>query len=88
MSQTEDCLYLNVITSLNCNSTNLCPVLFFIHGGGNEFLSPIVFPVEAITDNFASRDITVVSIGYRLGILGFFSTGTKEAYGNFGLEGK
>lgn len=32
------------------------------------------------------RDIVFVAINYRLGILGFLSTGTKEAPGNNGLK--
>jgi carboxylesterase type B len=32
------------------------------------------------------RDVVVATINYRLGVLGFLATGTKEAVGNMGLK--
>lgn len=35
--------------------------------------------------NLCTRDVVVCVIQYRLGLLGFLSTGTDECPGNFGL---
>lgn len=32
-AKSEDCLYLNVFTGPNCNKQNLCPVIYYVHGG-------------------------------------------------------
>ncbi|KAK5829456.1 Alpha/Beta hydrolase protein [Linnemannia elongata] len=71
--ENEDCLYLNVYTpSLKASSTKaLLPVMVYIHGGGLEALSsstPLFEP-----GNLVSRGgIVVVTMNYRLGILGVF----------------
>jgi len=62
-------------------------VLYFVHGGANEFLSSIALAAEQIVDNFVPRKMVFVNVGYRLGVLGFWSTGTPEAIGNWALEG-
>lgn len=31
--KSEDCLYLNVFTGPNCNKYNLCPAIYYVHGG-------------------------------------------------------
>ncbi|OAQ22905.1 alpha/beta-hydrolase [Linnemannia elongata AG-77] len=73
VSENEDCLYLNVYTpSLKASSTRaLLPVMVYIHGGGLAALSgstPLFEP-----GNLVSRGgIVVVTINYRLGILGVF----------------
>jgi para-nitrobenzyl esterase len=69
----EDCLYLNIWTPTLSNQ-NL-PVLFFIHGGGNQQGSPSSISGGTETyngKNMAERgNVVVVSIQYRLGPLGF-----------------
>lgn len=80
----EDCLVLNVHTpSVDVNSK--LPVLFYIPGGGYFFGSghseSSVGP-EYILNN----DVVLVSLNYRLGLLGFISTGTQVAPGNLGLK--
>lgn len=86
VSMSEDCLYLNVFSGLRCGvDGNLCPVLHYIHGGAFEFDSPTMFSVDFLIDNFASKDIVLVTVPYRLGALGFWSTGGPEAMGNNGL---
>nr|CAD7607963.1 unnamed protein product [Timema genevievae] len=83
----EDCLYLNVYTPQlpgdGSSSRNL-PVLFWIHGGGwlsgggtLGFYSPAFL---------MDKDIVLVSINYRLGPLGFLSTGDEVSPGNIGLK--
>ncbi|XP_057335725.1 uncharacterized protein LOC130674421 [Microplitis mediator] len=79
----EDCLFLNVYT------TTLTPdvpraVIVSIHGGsfflgsGNDQLFGPDFLIE--------KDVILVTINYRLGILGFLNLDEEEASGNQGLK--
>ncbi|KAF8936764.1 Alpha/Beta hydrolase protein [Dissophora ornata] len=68
----EDCLFLNVFTpKLNAQSTGLLPVMFYLHGGSfttGTGSDPAFNPAP-----MASRgQVVVVTINYRLGLLGFF----------------
>ncbi len=84
----EDCLYLNVWTAA-ARSSAARPVLFYIYGGGfNEGSSEVpVYNGEAL----AKKGLVVVTINYRLGLLGFFShpelsaESSQKASGNQGL---
>ncbi|XP_072946424.1 juvenile hormone esterase-like [Epargyreus clarus] len=78
----EDCLRLNVYTPRR-NSSKL-PVVVFIHQGGlysASSRSDIIGP-QYLMD----RDIVLVTINYRLGSLGFLSTGDAYAPGNNGFK--
>nr|XP_022902159.1 esterase E4-like [Onthophagus taurus] len=77
----EDCLFLNVYTPMLPEGQEGLPVLVWIHPGGFRFGSASQFGVRYLLRN----DIIVVSIQYRLGSLGFLSTGTAELPGNAGL---
>ncbi|XP_031625316.1 esterase E4 [Contarinia nasturtii] len=79
----EDCLRLNVFTK-NVSSIANRPVIVFIHPGG--FYQSSGRSDEFGPEYLIRRDIVLVTINYRLGILGFLSTGTKEAPGNNGLK--
>uniref|UniRef100_A0A183BT20 Carboxylic ester hydrolase n=1 Tax=Globodera pallida TaxID=36090 RepID=A0A183BT20_GLOPA len=95
----EDCLYLNIFaphqqqqqlhSHKNGNSTlrrPLFPVLVLIASGGFEIGSAAEF--GNYTDlglRYVSAGIVLVSIQYRLGVLGFASTGDTQMPGNFGL---
>lgn len=79
----EDCLFMNIHTR-NINQP-LAPVLFYIHGGGYFFGSGHSV-VVAGPDFFMNHDVVLVSINYRLGPLGFASTGNKLAPGNFAFK--
>ncbi|XP_067661139.1 neuroligin-4, Y-linked-like [Haliotis asinina] len=77
----EDCLYLNVYTSARSKSEATLPVVVFIHGGtfltgSGSFFNPSMLAV---------RDVVMVTINYRLNVLGFLSTGDAAAPGNFGM---
>ncbi|CDW54536.1 carboxylesterase [Trichuris trichiura] len=82
----EDCLYLNVFAGNNCTASEPCPVVIFIHGGEFDFDSPSMFDPNVIHENFAMEDVIFVTVAYRLGVFGFFSTASLEAEGNFGLS--
>ncbi|XP_068165779.1 neuroligin 4 X-linked a [Antennarius striatus] len=83
--QSEDCLYLNVYvpTEDDIHDENgLKPVMVYIHGGsymegtGNMIDGSILA---------SYGNVIVITINYRLGVLGFLSTGDQAAKGNYGL---
>ncbi|XP_028635123.1 pyrethroid hydrolase Ces2a-like isoform X2 [Grammomys surdaster] len=77
----EDCLYLNVYTPAHAHEGSNLPVMVWIHGGA------LVIGWASMNDGStlaATEEIVVVSVQYRLGILGFFSTGDQHARGNWG----
>ncbi|XP_060525641.1 juvenile hormone esterase-like [Cylas formicarius] len=81
--KSEDCLYLNVYTPSLNNSEKLA-VMFWIHGGGFETGSGIYQYYGP--DYLLEEEVIVVTINYRLGPLGFVSTGDDVILGNFGLK--
>ncbi|XP_035138660.1 cocaine esterase isoform X1 [Callithrix jacchus] len=81
ISMSEDCLYLSIYTPAHTHEGSNLPVMVWIHGGG------LVFGMASMYDGSvlaAFEDVVVVTIQYRLGVLGFFSTGDKHATGNWG----
>ncbi len=67
--QNEDCLYLNIWTPATASSAQGLPVFVWIHGGGftgGESFAPIFDGT-----GFAQGGIVVVTVAYRLGVLGF-----------------
>ncbi|KAK1130322.1 hypothetical protein K0M31_018458 [Melipona bicolor] len=82
----EDCLRLNVYTTkLPHKHENVSrPVMIFIHPGGFYSFSgqSANFGPQYLLD----KDIVLVTINYRLGILGFLNTGDSLVPGNMGLK--
>ncbi|XP_055303123.1 carboxylic ester hydrolase-like [Sitodiplosis mosellana] len=82
--QSEDCLTLNIYVPADVNSKEKFAVLFFIHGGayaegsGNDHYYGPDFIIENQT--------ILITINYRLGLLGFLSLDTPEYSGNMGLK--
>ncbi|XP_004431674.1 PREDICTED: liver carboxylesterase-like [Ceratotherium simum simum] len=77
----EDCLYLNVYTPADLTKKSRLPVMVWIHGGG------LVIGGASSYDGLplsAHENVVVVTIQYRLGIWGFFSTGDEHSRGNWG----
>ncbi|KAG8228421.1 hypothetical protein J437_LFUL003894 [Ladona fulva] len=84
----EDCLFLNVFTpATETQGQHLKgknAVMVWIHGGGFAMGSS---EVAMYGPNFLlDRDIVLVTINYRLGPLGFLSTGDEVCSGNWGLK--
>nr|QYA71947.1 carboxylesterase [Anoplophora glabripennis]QYA71999.1 carboxylesterase [Anoplophora glabripennis] len=81
----EDCLYLNVYTPQASEySHDPLPVMIFFHGGGwicgggnSLWYGP---------DILLDRDVVLVVTNYRLGALGFLTTGDEIVPGNNGLK--
>jgi para-nitrobenzyl esterase len=86
MPMSEDCLSLNVWTPVDAHGA---PVMVWIHGGALSGGSSR----EAVYDGarLASRGIVVVSINYRLGVLGYLAhpglsaESPQGVSGNYGL---
>ncbi|XP_049999595.1 acylcarnitine hydrolase-like isoform X2 [Alexandromys fortis] len=81
ISMSEDCLYLNIYTPAHAHEGSNLPVMVWIHGGG------LVVGMASMYDGSilaVTEDVVVVTIQYRLGVLGFFSTGDQHARGNWG----
>lgn len=82
----EDCLFLNVWRPTRRGSY---PVMVFLHGGGFTYGAAGVPLYDGA--NLARRGVVVVTLNYRLGVLGFFAhpTLTQEAsgapLGNYGI---
>ncbi|KAL2093730.1 hypothetical protein ACEWY4_011042 [Coilia grayii] len=78
----EDCLYLNVYTPAQPAQDARLPVMVWIHGGGYYLGGASSTDGSVLA---AYQKVVVVAIQYRLGMLGFFSTGDADAPGNMGL---
>nr|CAD7574329.1 unnamed protein product [Timema californicum] len=81
----EDCLYLNVYTpKLPGGYTPLKPVMVWIHGGGfheGSGNTTIFGP-----DYLVHADVVLVTLNYRLGVLGFLCLNDTDVSGNNGLK--
>ena len=78
----EDCLFLNVYKPGNISSSSKVTVMVWIHGGAfvvgtsNYYIGTVLA---------AKHNVVVVTMNYRLGILGFFNAKGAGIKGNFGL---
>ena len=84
----EDCLYLNVYSpkSDNIAAMNL-PVMVWIHGGSFTGGSGSEYKYNG-TVLAASRDVVIVTINYRLGVLGYLADNAFcNEYQNCGMNG-
>ncbi|XP_055587410.1 juvenile hormone esterase-like [Uranotaenia lowii] len=77
----EDCLYLNVYSQQLVGSR---PVMVYFHGGA--FSAGSGHSDVADPKKLVQEDVVVVTVNYRLGVLGFLSTGDQHAQGNWGLK--
>ena len=81
MTQSEDCLTLNIFTK-NLNNYNPKAVMLWIHGGGFSIGSKNTYRMPRLLD----EDVVYVAINYRLHALGFLSFGNDLVSGNMGLR--
>uniref|UniRef100_A0AC35TMW4 COesterase domain-containing protein n=1 Tax=Rhabditophanes sp. KR3021 TaxID=114890 RepID=A0AC35TMW4_9BILA len=82
----EDCLFLNIMMpSKKLEDETGFPILFVIIGGAYNSPNVDSYGFEHWCDNFVSRGMIVVTIQYRHGFLGFFTTGDHYIYGNMAL---
>uniref|UniRef100_A0AC35FZV2 Carboxylesterase type B domain-containing protein n=1 Tax=Panagrolaimus sp. PS1159 TaxID=55785 RepID=A0AC35FZV2_9BILA len=80
----EDCLYLNIMTPEKVENKKY-PVMIYIHGGGFVMDSAVKYHYSKICRNIVSKDVIFVTIQYRLGYLGFLTTNDETALGNYGM---
>ncbi|XP_035774125.1 neuroligin-4, Y-linked-like [Anopheles albimanus] len=80
-TESEDCLFLNVYTP---SLIGMRPVMVFIPGGGYSGGSGNDELYGA--EHFMIENVVIVTINYRLGALGFLSTGDRAAAGNWALK--
>lgn len=88
----EDCLYVNVWVNGGVEEArrNPLPVMVWIHGGafmlgsswGANFLDNWLYDLESMVRH---GNVIGVSLNYRMGPLGFLSTGDDESPGNYGM---
>lgn len=77
----EDCLSLNVYTP---NTNGRRAVMVWIYGGAFNLGSgdSLIYGPDFIVP----EDVVLVTMNYRVGALGFLSTGDEHATGNYGLK--
>mgnify|MGYP002522905636 CR=1 FL=1 len=81
----EDCLYLNVYTKAPGEVDKKLPVALWIHGGG--YREGWGSEPEFDGQEWASKDVVLVTINYRLGIFGFMPYGELSAESPHGVSG-
>ena len=87
-SGAEDCLFLNIFVSSQTPHGQQQPVMVYIHGGSNRRGSTHSPFLDA--PPLATQGVVVVTVEYRLGLLGFFVHTLLDAEGggssgNYGL---
>uniref|UniRef100_A0A3B3ZF34 Carboxylic ester hydrolase n=1 Tax=Periophthalmus magnuspinnatus TaxID=409849 RepID=A0A3B3ZF34_9GOBI len=86
----EDCLYLNIWVPHGRKVSSDLPVMIWFYGGGfmlggsmgPNFLNNYLYSGQEIANR---GNVIVVSAAYRVGVLGFLSTGDSSIPGNYGL---
>ena len=81
----EDCLYLNVYTKAPGDVNKKLPVALWIHGGG--YREGWGTEPEFDGQEWAAKDVVLVTINYRLGIFGFMPYGELSAESPHGVSG-
>ncbi|MBR3258565.1 MAG: carboxylesterase family protein, partial [Eggerthellaceae bacterium] len=85
----EDCLYLNVYTKAAGQVDKKLPVAMWIHGGG--YREGLGSEPEFDGEQWALKDVVLVTINYRLGIFGFMTypelsaESPNHVSGNYGI---
>ncbi|MCF0189888.1 MAG: carboxylesterase family protein [Marinilabiliaceae bacterium] len=85
----EDCLYLNVWTKAPGDINKKLPVALWIHGGG--FREGWGTEPEFEGQEWANKDVVLVTINYRLGVFGFLNhpelmaENPDNVSGNYGI---
>ncbi|KAL4235493.1 Neuroligin-2 [Mactra antiquata] len=81
--QSEDCLFMNIyVPNQKPDKDSGHSVMFFIHGGGFSMGTGNIYRGEVLS---AFSNVIVVTINYRIGLLGFLDLNDDRARGNFGL---
>lgn len=81
----EDCLYLNVWTKYPGQIDRMTPVAVWIHGGG--YREGWSSEPEFDAQEWAAKDVVIVSMNYRLGVFGFLTHPELSAESPHGVSG-
>ncbi|CAL1282269.1 unnamed protein product [Larinioides sclopetarius] len=80
-NESEDCLYLNVYCPEKREGSRL-PTIVFLHGDSYEWSSGNPYDGTVLA---GFGDVIVITLNYRLGILGFLPAMETTSRGNYGL---
>ncbi len=83
--RSEDCLYLNIWTPAAGDPAAKLPVAMWIHGGA--YVQGYGHEVEFDGEAFARRGVILVTVNYRLGVLGFMAHPLLSAESPHGVSG-
>lgn len=78
----ENCLLLNVYVPANVSQHSSLSVMFWIHGGAFSLGDTLAYDGSVLA---TEGNVIVVTVGYRLGVLGFLSANDDNLKGNYGL---
>ncbi|KAL0124205.1 hypothetical protein PUN28_006200 [Cardiocondyla obscurior] len=79
----EDCLFLNIfVPNEGSRQSDRLPVMVWFHGGDFNTGTPAIWDASIFV---TKQKVLVVTVAYRLNILGFFTTTDSEASGNYGM---
>ncbi|KAK7896591.1 hypothetical protein WMY93_021916 [Mugilogobius chulae] len=86
----EDCLYLNIWVPHGSTVSSDLPVMIWLYGGGflvggsmgPNFLNNYLYSGQELADR---GNVIIVSVAYRVGVLGFLSAGDSSLPGNYGM---
>ncbi|HEU5134966.1 MAG TPA: carboxylesterase family protein [Steroidobacteraceae bacterium] len=81
----EDCLYLNLWVPPNATADSRLPVVLWIYGGGLSIGSAAMANYSG--EQLAAKGVVYVSVGYRVGALGFMSHPELTAESPFHASG-
>ncbi|OWF38774.1 Neuroligin-4, X-linked [Mizuhopecten yessoensis] len=86
-STSEECLHLNIYVptkekSQKWNDTTPLPVMVFVHGESYDIGTGNAYDGSVLA---SYGEVIVVTVNYRLGVLGFLSTEDNNANGNYAL---
>ncbi|XP_058795202.1 fatty acyl-CoA hydrolase precursor, medium chain-like isoform X2 [Phymastichus coffea] len=78
----EDCLFLNIFKPDGPRPAEGWPVYVWFHAGDFNSGTPAIWDASVFV---TKQKVLVVTVAYRLNILGFFTTTDSEAPGNYGM---
>ena len=82
VSGSEDCLSLNIYTTSTSQDGDGLPVILFLHGGGMAMGAGEYYEADFLMDH----GVILITVNYRLDLLGFLSLDSPRISGNQGLR--